>query len=53
MEVEMKQAEEEIRRRKEREERLAEKERNKSVIATPGRFDASKTPKRTPHRFGI
>ena len=52
METEMKQAEEEIKRRKDREERRAEKERNKSVIATPGRFE-DKGPKKTPKRFGI
>ena len=51
----MKEAEEELKRRKEREERKAERERSKSIIATPGRFE--KTPggaaKKTPKRFGI
>ncbi len=49
MEREMKKAEEEIKRRKDEDEQRAEKERTKSVIATPG---AGKTPRRTPHRLG-
>ena len=63
MEHEMKLAEIELKRRKEEEEEKAEKERNKGVIATPGRrLDTPKsktdknngaTPKRTPYRFGI
>lgn len=57
MEREMKEAEEELKRRKEEAERNAEKERSKSVIATPGRLldkkSAEATPRRTPHRFGI
>ena len=50
MEHEMKEAEEELKRRKEEAEIEAEKERNKSVIATPGR---NSDRKKTPHRFGI
>jgi len=54
MEREMKEAEELIKRRKEEAERDAEKERNRSVIATPGRALEQKTPRRTPsYRFGI
>ena len=63
MEHEMKLAEIELKRRKEEEEERAEKERNKGVIATPGRRPdtpktstdkkSSATPKRTPYRFGI
>lgn len=52
MEREMKEAEEELKRRKEEAERNAEKERNKSVIATPGRLPSSSA-RKTPHRFGI
>ena len=62
MEQEMKAAEIELKRRKEEAEEKEEKERNKGVIATPGRRqDTPKTnvdkkgatPKRTPYRFGI
>ena len=56
MEREMKEAEEELKRRREEAEQKAEKERNRSVIATPGRLPDHKTPKRTPsqkYRFGI
>jgi pre-mRNA-splicing factor ATP-dependent RNA helicase DHX38/PRP16 len=63
MEREMKEAEEELKRRKEQEVVKAEKERNRSgnVIATPGLLTdnagaesgSCKTPRRTPHRFGI
>jgi len=53
MEREMKEAEEELKRRKDEAEEKAEKERNKSMIATPGRLPEIKTPRRTPHRFGI
>lgn len=54
MEREMKEAEEELKRRRDEAEANAEKERNKSVIATPGRLLDKKTPKRTPsYRFGI
>ena len=54
MEREMKEAEEELKRRKEQEILDAEKERSRSVIATPGRAADGKTPKRTPsYRFGI
>ncbi len=50
----MKEAEEELKRRRDEAEANAEKERNKSVIATPGRLLDKKTPKRTPsYRFGI
>ncbi|TRY79169.1 hypothetical protein TCAL_09988 [Tigriopus californicus] len=58
MEREMKEAEEELKRRKTFEEEQAEKERNRVAIATPGRSSSTgesggKTPRRTPHRFGI
>ena len=57
MEREMKEAEEELKRRKEEAERNAEKERNRSVIATPGRMTSSaastSASKRTPYRFGL
>ena len=62
MNHEMKLAEIEIKRRKEEEEAMAEKERGKVVIATPGRRQDTpskttgnkvQTPKRTPYRFGI
>ena len=52
MEREMKKAEEELNRRKVESELEAEKERNRSVIATPGHANASDR-KKTPHRFGI
>ena len=53
MEREMKSAEEELLRRKEEEREREEREKQRAVIATPGRSDGGKTPKRTPHRFGI
>ena len=55
MEREMKEAEEELKRRKEESEMEAEKERNRSVIATPGRNGGNQTGdrKKTPHRFGL
>ena len=61
MEHEMKLAEVELKRRKAEDEENIEKERKKSIIATPGRKsdtpkasgDKGITPKRTPHRFGI
>ncbi len=55
MEREMKEAEEELKRRKAAEDLRAEKERSKSVIVTPGRRDDSggKTPRRTPLRLGL
>ena len=55
MEREMKEAEEELKRRKEESEMEAEKERNRSVIATPGRNGGHQTgdKKKTPHRFGL
>lgn len=54
MEREMKEAETELKRRKEEAELDAEKERNRSVIATPGRPPTHKNNQRsTPYRFGI
>ena len=53
MEQEMKSAEEELKRRKEEEREREEREKQKGIIATPGRPDGMKTPKRTPHRFGL
>jgi pre-mRNA-splicing factor ATP-dependent RNA helicase DHX38/PRP16 len=52
MEREMKSAEEELQRKKEEEREREEREKQRGVIATPGRSDG-KTPKRTPHRFGL
>ena len=51
MEREMKEAEEELIRRKEEAEMEAERERNRSVIATPGHQTGDR--KKTPHRFGL
>ena len=66
MEQEMRDAEVELKRRKAAEEEKAERERNKTVIATPGRApqtpahknkgDEGKTPataRRTPKQFGL
>lgn len=52
MEREMKLAEEELQRRRIELQEKEEKERLKSFIATPG-MSSSKTPKRTPQRFGL
>ena len=53
MEREMKEAEAELKRRKEEAELNAEKERNRSVIATPGRSTHKNNQRATPYRFGI
>ena len=50
MENEMKEAEAEIKRRAEAVRAKEDKERQRSVIATPGRTPLGK---KTPHRFGI
>ena len=50
MEQEMKEAELEIKRRAEQVKAKEEKERQRTVIATPGRTPANK---KTPHRFGL
>ena len=53
MEREMKEAETELKRRKEEAELDAEKERNRSIIATPGRPTHKNHQRTTPYRFGI
>ena len=50
MENEMKEAEAEIKRRAEAVKAKEDKERQRSVIATPGRTPLGK---KTPHRFGL
>merc|ERR1719414_1510578 len=53
MEREMKEAEEELKRRKDEAEEKAEKERSRTVIATPGRSNPQSKHRSTPYRFGI
>lgn len=53
MEAEMRTAEQRLKEMEEEKEARREKERNRTIIATPGGSTSYKTPKRTPARFGL